>query len=63
MNRTIKEATIKVFRYPDLDTLQDDAAERTVEALWKTIGKLLDQCSPTECANYIRYCGLTQSER
>ena len=40
-----------------------DAAERTVEALWKTIGKLLDQCSPTECANYIRYCGLTQSER
>ena len=40
-----------------------DAAERTIEALWKTIGKLLDQCSPTECANYIRHCGFTQSER
>ena len=40
-----------------------DAAERTVEALWKTIGKLLDQCSPTECANYIGHCDFTQSER
>ena len=40
-----------------------DAAERTVEALWKTIRKLPDQCSPTECANYIRYCGFIQSER
>ena len=46
-----------------LKRLLRDAAERTVEALWKTIGKLPDQFSPTECVNYIRHCGFTQSER
>ncbi len=33
------------------------AAERTVEALWETCGKLLDQFSETECRNYFRHCG------
>ena len=46
-----------------LKRLLRDAAERTVEALWKTIGKLLDQFSPTECANYIRHYSFAQSER
>ena len=49
--------------FSKLKRLLRDAAERTVEALWKTIGKLLDQFSPTECANYIRHCGFAQSER
>ncbi len=40
-----------------------DAAERGVEELWQTIGRLLNRFSPTECANYIRHCGFAQSER
>ena len=39
-----------------------DAAERSVETLWQTIGRLLDRFSPVECANYIRHCGFLQSE-
>jgi transposase len=33
------------------------AQERTVEALWHTCGKLLDQFTETECRNYFRHCG------
>jgi transposase len=33
------------------------AAERTVEGLWSAIGRLLDQFSPQECANYFRHRG------
>jgi transposase len=33
------------------------AAERTVDALWKTCGQLLDEFSETECRNYFRHCG------
>ena len=40
-----------------------DAAERTVEDLWTTIGRLLDRFTPDECANYIRHSGFAQSER
>ncbi len=32
-------------------------AARTVESLWESIGALLDNFSPAECANYIRHCG------
>ncbi len=49
--------------FSKLKRLLRDAAERTVEALWQTIGRLLDQFSPTECANYIRHCGFAQSGR
>ncbi len=49
--------------FSKLKRLLRDAAERTVEALWQTIGSLLDRFSPTECANYIRHCGFTQSGR
>jgi hypothetical protein len=33
------------------------AAERTVDALWTTCGKLIDEFSETECRNHIRHCG------
>ncbi|MGQ7794694.1 IS630 family transposase, partial [Faunimonas sp. B44] len=33
------------------------AAERTVEALWATIGRIADAFSPAECANYFSACG------
>jgi len=37
--------------------LLKSAAERTVEALWTTCGKLLDQFTPDECKNDFRHCG------
>jgi transposase len=33
------------------------AAERTLDGLWDTLGKLLDQFRPAECVNYLRHCG------
>lgn len=33
------------------------AAERTVETLWNTCGKLLDEFTESECRNHIRNCG------
>jgi hypothetical protein len=33
------------------------AAERTVESLWDTCGKLLDRFQEHECRNYFRHCG------
>ncbi|MBI1392303.1 MAG: IS630 family transposase, partial [Alphaproteobacteria bacterium] len=33
------------------------AAERTVDALWNTIGHLVSLFSPNECANYFAACG------
>ena len=49
--------------FSKLKRLLRDAAERTVEALWQTIGRLLEGFSPAECANYIRHCGFAQSGR
>lgn len=40
-----------------------DAAERTMEELWATIGRLLRHFTPDECASYIRHCGHVQSTR
>lgn len=37
--------------------LLKSSAERTVDALWSTCGKLLASFSETECRNYIRHCG------
>jgi len=37
--------------------LLKSAAERTVDALWSTCGKLLDRFGPTECRNYLRHAG------
>jgi len=48
--------------FSKLKRLLREAATRSVEALWTTIGHLLSQFSPQECANYIRHCGFAQSE-
>ena len=45
----------KVFS--KLKALLRKAAERTVEGLWTTIGKLLDAFTPAECANYFAAAG------
>jgi hypothetical protein len=37
------------------------AAERTVGALWSAIGRLLQQFTPEECANYLRHYGYSHS--
>ena len=39
--------------FAKLKTLLRKAAERTVEATWRRIGKLLDEFSADECANYL----------
>jgi transposase len=33
------------------------AAERSLDALWRRIGQLLDDFSPQECANYLKHAG------
>ena len=32
-------------------------AERTIAALWDTVGAVLDLFSPAECANYFKAAG------
>lgn len=49
--------------FSKLKRLLRDAAERTMDALWQRIGSLLDHFTPNECANYMRHCGIAQSER
>ena len=39
--------------FAKLKTLLRKAAERTVEATWRRIGKLLDHFTSDECANYL----------
>ncbi|WOE74294.1 IS630 family transposase [Alterisphingorhabdus coralli] len=43
--------------FAKLKTLLRKAKERSVEATWQRIGKLLDTFSPQECANYLRNSG------
>lgn len=43
--------------FAKLKTLLRKADERTIDATWRRIGKLLDHFSPQECANYIRNSG------
>ena len=47
--------------FAKLKALLRSAAARTVDALWTTLGTLLDQFSPAECARYLRHCGYVQS--
>jgi transposase len=49
--------------FSKLKRLLRDAAERSVEALCQTIGRLLDRFTPAECANYMRHCGFAHSDR
>jgi len=43
--------------FSKITTLMKKAAERTVEAVWKRLGELLDTISPQECANYFKNSG------
>ena len=43
--------------FSKLKALLRKAAERTVEGLWTTIGRLVDVFTPTECANYFAAAG------
>lgn len=43
--------------FAKLKALLRKAAERTVDALWNTIGRLIDQFTPTECRNHFAAAG------
>jgi transposase len=43
--------------FAKLRRLLQRAAARSISALWRRIGELVDCFSPTECSNYIRHCG------
>jgi len=43
--------------YAKLKALLRKAAARTQEALWKTIGDLLEAFQADECQNYLTNCG------
>jgi len=37
------------------------AAIRTVDALWRALGKISQSLTREECVNYFRHCGYVQS--
>ena len=43
--------------FAKLKTLLRARAERTIDALWDTTGKLIDAFQPNECANYFQAAG------
>jgi transposase len=43
--------------FAKLKALLRKAAARTKEALWSTIGEILDIIPESECRNYLRNCG------
>ncbi len=43
--------------FAKLKALLRHAAERSIEALWQTIGRLLDRFTPDECRNYFENAG------
>lgn len=43
--------------FAKLKALLRKAAERSIDALWQTIGRLLDRFSPQECRNYFTNAG------
>jgi transposase len=47
--------------FAKLKALLRAKAIRTVEALWKALGSLVDCFSPEECANFLRHDGYFQS--
>jgi len=71
VRQAIRGAGAKLFflpKYsPDLQPIEQafaklkhslrKAAVRSADALWQTIGELLDSFSPAECANYLRNAG------
>ena len=47
--------------FAKLKTHLRTAAERTRDNLWHRIGKIIDEFSPNECANYIHHAGYASS--
>lgn len=43
--------------FSKLKRLARSAAERTVDGLWRALGRLIDRFRPDECRNYLRHCG------
>ena len=43
--------------FSKLKAMLRKAAERTVDALWNAIGRLIDLFTPNECDNYFAACG------
>lgn len=43
--------------FAKLKALLRKAAERTVDGLWTTIGRLVDAVAPNECANFFAAAG------
>ena len=43
--------------FSKLKALLRKAAERTVDGLWNTIGRVVDVFTPEECANYFSAAG------
>ena len=49
--------------FAKLKALLRKAVARTVDELWRVIGKCLDAFTPAECANYFANCGYVQTDR
>lgn len=49
--------------FSKLKRLLRSTAARTLDALWRAIGRSLDHFQPSECANYLRHCGYAHSGR
>lgn len=47
--------------FATLKTLLRKAEARTLEALWKTIGLLIDRITAQDCRNLLRTCGYVRS--
>ena len=47
--------------FAKLKTLLRKAEERTVEGVWRCIGRLLERFTPIECGNYFRNAGYASS--
>jgi transposase len=43
--------------FAKLKALLRKAAERSIDALWSRIGRILAEFTPQECANYFRHAG------
>ncbi len=43
--------------FAKLKWLLRSSAERTIDALWDRIGKLISKFKQTECTNYFKHCG------
>lgn len=75
VRKTIRSAGAKLLFLPpyspDLNPIEQvfaklkhllrKAAERTVDATWRRIGKLLDAFTPGECANYLQNAGYARN--